>query len=403
MNWRFLSAGMALAGMVAGRAADPLDTWTRADFPAPAPYRVAQGGGRFVAAGPAATLISTNGIQWTRLTTGTGGDVQALGFGRGRFTAVGGWPGSIRVSEDGVRWEDRASVETRDDILQGVGFGPDRAVAVGRLAGAWSDDGLQWNRVAQPGDLYAVVHAGGLWVAVGYSNEVYTSADGIDWVARYAGEFGSGVFYGVAHGNGRFVATGSGRGPENSVLGFVATSVDGVEWTAHSLPGYTGFYTPTIHAEGVFATCASGFESDGSSAFVAVVTSADGVTWTQRHRIRYPAMGGGYHGFTGLASDGVRLVALGNRDLGGMQMGAFTLASGDIRPPVISRIERMSTGSVRLEFTGGVGREVAVEAADVLGGGWTRLGLLTLPTSGGAWTGPDAGSGPGRFFRLAAP
>ena len=77
---------------------------------------------------------------------------------------------------------------------------------------------------------------------------------------------GFGVFYGVAYGNGLFVAVG-GLG-----FGTILTSPDGVSWTERT----SGTYNPlssVTYGNGTFVAVGEG----GT-----ILTSPDGVSWTER-------------------------------------------------------------------------------------------------------------------------
>ena len=80
--------------------------------------------------------------------------------------------------------------------------------------------------------LYGVAYGNGTFVAVGWET-ILSSSDGVTWTDRYTGSGLVGLmFNAIAYGNGTFVAVG----PE----GCIATSPDGVTWTDRSI-GWGGF------------------------------------------------------------------------------------------------------------------------------------------------------------------
>lgn len=96
--------------------------------------------------------------------------------------------------------------------------------------------------------------------------ELSTDA-GTTW--RDVGPVGVLHFGAVAHGDGRWIAIGSGLQDE----GVVASSLDGVEWTLAPLPGHEGGFHELVHGAGRFVAASV----DGSPV---VASSRDGATWT---------------------------------------------------------------------------------------------------------------------------
>ncbi len=132
-----------------------------------------------------------------------------------------------------------------------------------------SPDGITWTArtAAENANWAAVAYGNGLWVSVAYSfstTYVMTSPDGISWTMR-TGQ--SGVWYGITHGNGLFVAVGFGGA--NSIM----TSPDGLTWTARTGP--SGNWQNVTYGNGLYVAVAS----SGTSR---IMTSADGITWTSR-------------------------------------------------------------------------------------------------------------------------
>ncbi len=181
---------------------------------------------------------STDGMTWTMTEkTAMGGDdndlFRGVGFGEGRFVAVGGSSVALtRVSTDGVQWLDGG---TGRAWLGGAAFTGTVWVAAGGngLRVRSTDHGTTWTNdpgyqamhyravAAGPGRAVAVGHTYNLMPNVGV---ITTTADGITWSERrQAGaQFGT-----VAFGNGVFVACTSAT--------VCATSSDGMTWVDHNV------------------------------------------------------------------------------------------------------------------------------------------------------------------------
>ena len=108
-------------------------------------------------------------------------------------------------------------------------------------------------------DLYAVGFGNGTFVAVGDAGTILTSNDGRNWrnqIYRTGADL-----RGVAFGNGKFVAVGAG----------ILSSTDGINW---SQSGATGSFKGIAYGNG-------GFLVVGDQG--RILSSADGVTWTDRN------------------------------------------------------------------------------------------------------------------------
>jgi hypothetical protein len=127
--------------------------------------------------------------------------------------------------------------------------------------------GFEWVNPAPPEvALQAVTHGGGRYVAVGLDGAAVASSDGATW---RAGD--TGVTYGlgaVTYGNGLYVAVGQG----SSMAAVVLTSPDGLEWTQR-------WFDPDRRLNDV-AWCGGRFVAVGYDAHQEVLTSADGISWT---------------------------------------------------------------------------------------------------------------------------
>jgi hypothetical protein len=293
-------------------------------------YGLAYGDGRYVAVGDNGTsATSANGVDWTTSSIGDGNNYWSVTFGEGRFVAVSG-AGTIVSSTDGATW----APASLDSAIPGyielyvVGHGAGRFVAGGYFwdeptgnEGAMllsSDDGLTWTLVTDPDIPQDATHPGhnNYWVdevkyngsqfvAAGDGGLLLVSTDGLEWSVRdadtttdfYGAAFGATetvVFgrrgtYSVSsdlqtwvHGN-PLPGLGFGRwetinhnGSQYLVGGnasLLATSTDGLQWSARAKPA-SGTFSDSAYGNGRWVVT-SQVNFDG----VALITSADGITW----------------------------------------------------------------------------------------------------------------------------
>ena len=182
------------------------------------------------------TLFSPDGVTWTKLTTSalddstyTGVPIYGLGYGQGKWVAVGGNynidTNHIATSTDGVTW----TISTTPTAVNKAGFytveyGNGRWVAGGSGAGGYtsaitSTDGVTWSSqstTVPPGygtagplnHVQAIVFGNGAWVASG--DNIWISVDGQNFRNTYpnattpwtgsnlhsasCGAYGNGVF-----------------------------------------------------------------------------------------------------------------------------------------------------------------------------------------------------------------
>jgi 6-phosphogluconolactonase (cycloisomerase 2 family) len=232
------------------------NTWTNITY----------GEGLFVAisySGTNRVMTSPDGITWTARTAPSS-SWNSVTYGDGTFVAVG--TSAVMSSPDGITWTARTASQAND--WNGVAYGNGVFVAVS-LAGTnrvmTSPDGTTWtNRTAAAANSWQnVTYGEGLFVAVSSdgTDKVMTSPDGITWTSRTT--VGS-AWYGIAYGNGTFVATAFDN---------VMTSEDGITWTQRTnYPAYS--WQSVGFGGGLFVAVA-----DGTAAFM---TSTDGIDWTER-------------------------------------------------------------------------------------------------------------------------
>jgi hypothetical protein len=109
-----------------------------------------------------------------------------------------------------------------------------------------------------------------LYLAGVAGTSIWSSPDGITWTMRTMPTVSTNIPYGLAFGNGVFVATTNGL-----TTGNVATSTDGITWVARS-GGTVG------HRATAFIPSSGLFLSTSATTGAAYMTSPDGITWTVR-------------------------------------------------------------------------------------------------------------------------
>lgn len=172
--------------------------------------------------------------------------------------------GAISRSTNGTSFTVSAALVTTGE-LRDIGYGGSTFVACGNGGGIISStDGTSWtvrtSGTTQP--LNGVAHGDGTFLIVGNSGSALTSTDGTTWTPRTTGS--NSTWVGVAYGSSLFVAI------QNSAI---RTTPDGVTWTARTVTGtLSGNLSRISFANGVFVIVSSTGE---------IVTSSDGITWTE--------------------------------------------------------------------------------------------------------------------------
>jgi len=233
---------------------------------------VAWSGSLYVAVGWSYTdvgsdvLTSTDGITWTRRTTGKDSPyhLHRIAWGNGLFVAVGEQK-EILTSTNGIVWQVRQSpVQTYFTKI--IWTGTEFLAIGGQGVVIKSPDGMNW--VSSPETLNAsdVIWVNDRYLLLG-NGFVYTSTDGLHWIVAASGLDTS--LMSIAWSGNRFVAVGS--------AGKIFSSNDGTTWNDHSLPTPLG-WSKVIWADNQFVA----FGWRGT-----IHVSLDGTTWTER-RINAP-------------------------------------------------------------------------------------------------------------------
>lgn len=195
-------------------------TWTAAEEPTKASPDIvreglAHGPARVVIVGGPETLVSPDGLTWTRFGDELG-YARAAAWGAGTFVSVG--LGRRARSVDGEGW-----VDTRDGDFdfdfQAVAYGDGRFVAVGSDVLGTSTDGDAWEVTPIAGSkLHAVAFGNGRFIAVSEEGRIAITFDGTTFASD---EMTSGFYDGIVFCQGEFAALSGST---------VRLSPDGEEW-----------------------------------------------------------------------------------------------------------------------------------------------------------------------------
>lgn len=225
------------------------------------------------------------GNVWIARSTPSGA-WRSIAYGNGTFMAVAdgdvgvaSLPSTRITSKDAITWSTSAPMGTVATTLAAVMYDGSRFVAktsAGRVDSVLSVDvGSTWQN-ATPAELVGtylgtdIAYGNGIYVATKATppstySSVFTSANGLTWTSRSASPVVGATWYGIAFGNGKFVAVGNGT-PR------VMTSTDGIAWTAQTAPA-ANYWSDVTFGDGKFVAVA---KSGTNRAMV----STDGVTWT---------------------------------------------------------------------------------------------------------------------------
>ena len=248
-------------------------------------HGIAWNGAGFAAVGRGgAILISSDGLQWEQASDSGAllPELAGVAWGGERFVAFADWSDSILHSADGQRWQ---NVNVGPELygINDVVWAGDRFVAVG-IKIASSADGVRWQEVSASLDeqLSAVAWNGQDLVAVGYGGTIMRSSDRERWTT-VADSATIEDLTDVVWGGKRFVAVG--------LNGVIVHSDDGDRWRPASRPAvpvraaqpddphrtyYYGFSGVAWNGKRFVAVGSGGGGYDGGGT---VVHSRDGDRW----------------------------------------------------------------------------------------------------------------------------
>ncbi|HOP08448.1 MAG TPA: hypothetical protein PLF13_14340 [candidate division Zixibacteria bacterium] len=236
---------------------------------------VACSGDHFAAVGQDGTFMtSTNGVLWEQPDSITSTYMYGVEWIEDRFVAVGD-SSRIWISTDGTTWTVPDSIEEDEDWMYGIGGNSEIMLAVGEsgLILHSTDQGQNWflpdstvDELATSANLHAVTWSEEeeLFVAVGGSGTIITSADGRVWTL--AASSLDAWLYDVTWSPdfGLFVAVGQD--------GHIITSPDGKIWTLRESRLGAYLFDVACSDTRIVAVGLNGL----------VLSSEDGITWTLR-------------------------------------------------------------------------------------------------------------------------
>jgi hypothetical protein len=200
------------------------------------------------------------------------------GTGNGRFL------GSIDASVAGSN----SVIATVTTASSGFAFsGANGTVVIRKFAGSQVAGIVDTSAIALPaglatatGNPFRNATNGSRWVAIcsheggSGTRQVGYSDDGIFWT--FAANMPVALYWAdITYANGMFVAIGGNNWAGNSNTNVVVTSTDGITWTQRALPSTT-WWTGVTYGNGRFVAVAGGTATSTTAA----AYSTDGVTWT---------------------------------------------------------------------------------------------------------------------------
>ncbi len=325
---------------------------------------IAYGNGLFVAVGDGGAVeYSADGINWALGTSGTTASLKAVAYGNGTYAAVGSG-GVIIMSTDAATWTTQTSGTTGDFI--GVACGSAGFVAVNHDGNGqifdqvyFSSTGSLWTHYTldAPGTGYngaptihdIVTFAKGVYLigsrraasSGSYNLYIFTSTDGNTWATNLVGNietFTSSLSYNFfMTGNGNVIAAGWAPGEG---LPFLQFSTNSTAWT-------TVYNVPTVAQQGNAGAFGNGIYVIVASSFMGslppILTSSDGLNWTNRQHAPAPAVGPTYTGTSIALNNGMYVVATPNAVLISSNDAVYTVASNT---PSISSVASLGGGFI---------------------------------------------------------
>ncbi|MCP5045780.1 MAG: hypothetical protein GY940_01310 [bacterium] len=131
-----------------------------------------------------------------------------------------------------------------------------------------------WTQINRdPGGTFrAVCYGGGQFVAVGDAGLIRTSSNGSSWTNRSSGTTRN--IYAITYGGGQYVAVG--------YHGIILTSSNGSSWTERNPYTANGLSFTSVAYNGTNLYVAAGVSDPKNGINSRLVTSPDGITWTER-------------------------------------------------------------------------------------------------------------------------
>ena len=235
------------------------DTWTSFDLPSDGNWKcLAAGDNKFVAIanGTNQAASSTNGIDWVARTMPASRNWNSVAYGKlstvstGVFVAVAGNLNSAAFSTNGTSWTSSTMPSTYTWV--DIAFGVDTFVALASgsnivATGAWNGTTIIWTPHVMdviddstPKTWVSIAYGNKRFVAISSTGDVAYSFDGNDWLpATMPTQDGSTIhsWKQIRYGQGVFFAVGDtgsavvGADPTTGPTTWVVTSYDGIVWT----------------------------------------------------------------------------------------------------------------------------------------------------------------------------
>jgi hypothetical protein len=236
-------------------------------------------------------VTSTDGVTWTpRSAVGDDDGWRSLAHGNGMFVAVGtsqdGNADPVMSSPDGINWTARVVPDDYGGYWNGVAYGNGLFVAVGFCSyspytyascSISSPDGVTWTSTSTPSSWwYDITFGGGKFVAVGGSGfsdyPIMYSTDGMNWASTTSPNGIDDTWATVTYGDGLYVAAGGNNFEGTSTV--LITSPDGITWTERPTIGIDGYWQGLTYGDGEFMAVGDCSASNCS------MSSPDGINWT---------------------------------------------------------------------------------------------------------------------------
>ncbi len=250
-------------------------------------YAVAYGSKWVAAGGAGTTVASTDATTWAAVNVGTSSDLHAVTASGSLFAAAGDAEvtGEERVytSTDGATWTAHLTGDGNDPMHGAAYLGGAFYMASADGEILRSSDGSSWSPVvSRTPDFGGLAYGGSTYVAVGNFGAIWSSPDGLTWTARHAAydiNTLRNVVYGAGLAKPLFVAPVSTSNPVSGPTWYVLTSPDGVTWTQaasgpDAYPAGVAYGGPSVSF--VIVGGGNGNKPNGWA-----FTSPDGVTWTR--------------------------------------------------------------------------------------------------------------------------
>ena len=230
-------------------------------------YGIAHANEDYIAVGYSGTIYtSSNGL----VDSGTMRGLSSVAYGNGTYMAVGAG-GTILTSSTGTNWMLHDPIDSAAYSYSGVAFGKNTFVAVSYGDVCTSqDNGVTWTKqhLFDPTSTWFidVYFENNQFIATTDSEKIFTSPDGLIWTERLLPDW-SFSFNAFCFGQDKYVASN----PDGAVY----TSTDAVTWTAASYIGEDIY--GMAYGDGLFVAV-GGQQGEWGS----IYTSTDAVTWTKQ-------------------------------------------------------------------------------------------------------------------------